>query len=132
LMRAARLLRAPSVLLSVGLAVCFLLSWLAGVVGLAPIVGAFAAGLIFEPAHYVAFTERGEQGLDDLVKPIGGLPVPVLFVLAGAPLIGPAIYSAVVVMIILTTLMTPPLLKWALERGSGPPAAIAADSRVGQ
>ena len=44
--------RRRGVLLATGLAFCFLLSWLANVIELAPIVGAFAAGLILEPVHY--------------------------------------------------------------------------------
>jgi len=48
---AARL-RGAGVLIGVSLAFCFLLSHLAGVAGLAPIVGAFAAGLILEPVHF--------------------------------------------------------------------------------
>jgi hypothetical protein len=31
--------------------------------------------------------------------------------------IGPATFGAVVIMVIVTTLVTPPLLKWALGRG---------------
>jgi Kef-type K+ transport system membrane component KefB len=52
LFAAASKLKARGVLLSVGLAFCFFLSWLANVIGLAPIVGAFAAGLVLEDAHF--------------------------------------------------------------------------------
>ena len=41
----ANWLRAQGMLLITALAICFAASWLADVVGLAPIVGAFAAGL---------------------------------------------------------------------------------------
>src|SRR5688572_1572485 len=41
-------LRARGALLATGLAFCFALSWLANAIGLAAIVGAFAAGLILE------------------------------------------------------------------------------------
>ena len=41
--------------------VCFGLSWLAGTLGLAPIVGAFAAGLVLESVHYRALRERDHQ-----------------------------------------------------------------------
>src|SRR6266568_2005278 len=71
------------VLLTMGLAFCFFLSWLAGAIGLAPIVGAFAAGLILEDVHYQGFVDRGEHGLEELVKPIGAFLVPVFFVLMG-------------------------------------------------
>jgi Kef-type K+ transport system membrane component KefB len=76
-------LRTRGVLLAVGLAFCFLLAWLASVVGLAPIVGAFAAGLILENVHYRSFVEKGEHGLVELVEPISSFLVPVFFVLMG-------------------------------------------------
>jgi Kef-type K+ transport system membrane component KefB len=41
-------LKARGVLLGVGLAFCFSLAWAASAIGLAPIVGAFAAGLILD------------------------------------------------------------------------------------
>ena len=37
-------------------------------------------------------------------------------VLAGTPIITPPLYSAIVVMVIVTTLVTPPALKWSLGR----------------
>jgi Kef-type K+ transport system membrane component KefB len=76
-------LRAHGVLLGFGLAFCFLLAWLAAVVGLAPIVGAFAAGLVLEDVHFRDFTSRGERTLEDLVHPISGFLVPIFFVLMG-------------------------------------------------
>ncbi len=184
-LRLAARLRARGALLATGLAICFLLSWLAGAIGLAPIVGAFAAGLILEDVHYEPFVGRGERGLEELVHPIAGFLVPIFFVRMGmltdlrsfarpgvlglalaltvAAVVGkqvcalgvgrginrlavgigmiprgevglifanvglalmvgaerivdPAIYSAVVVMVIVTTLMTPPALGWALRR----------------
>jgi Kef-type K+ transport system membrane component KefB len=48
----AATLRSGGVLLTVGLSFCFLLAWLANWIDLAPIVGAFAAGLILENVHY--------------------------------------------------------------------------------
>jgi Kef-type K+ transport system membrane component KefB len=179
-------LRARSVLLAAGLSFCFLLSWLAGKVGLAPIVGAFAAGLILEDLHYRDFVEKGEHSLEELIQPISAFLVPIFFVLMGmrtdlgsfaqpgvlglaaaltiAAVVGKqacsvgvigkgidrlsigigmiprgevglifaniglhltiqgeriidqAIFSAVVVMVIVTTLITPPALKWSLSR----------------
>jgi hypothetical protein len=32
------------------------------------------------------------------------------------PVVGPATFGAVVIMVIITTLVTPPLLKWSLGR----------------
>jgi Kef-type K+ transport system membrane component KefB len=76
-------LHSRGVLLALGLAVCFLLSWIANLVGLAPIVGAFAAGLILEDVHYRSFVDRGEHPLEDLIQPISGFLAPVFFVLMG-------------------------------------------------
>jgi Kef-type K+ transport system membrane component KefB len=76
-------LRARGVLLAIGLGWCFLLSWLAGLIGLAPIVGAFAAGLILENLHFRGFVERGEHPLEELIQPISGFLAPVFFVLMG-------------------------------------------------
>ena len=73
-------LRTRGVLLAAGLSFCFLLSWLASVVGLAPIVGAFSAGLILEDVHFRDFVDRGERPLEDLVRPISSFLVPIFFV----------------------------------------------------
>lgn len=182
-------LRARGVLLAAGLSFCFVLSWLAGKLGLAPIVGAFAAGLILEDLHYRKFADRGEGTLDNLVHPISSFLVPIFFVLMGmrtdlrsfmnlsilgtagaltlaailgkqacslgvftkgvnriavgigmiprgevglifaniglglsvmgAPVVDKSTFSTVVVMVIVTTLITPPALKWSLDRSSG-------------
>ena len=76
-------LRAHGVLLAVGLVICFLFSWLASAIGLAAIVGAFAAGLILDDVHYRDFAHRGEQGLEHLLEPIASLLVPFFFVQMG-------------------------------------------------
>lgn len=73
-------LKAQGVLLAVGLIFCFLMAYLANVIGLASLVGAFAAGLILEPCQYRPFTRRGEHPLEDLVRPISSLLVPIFFV----------------------------------------------------
>jgi Kef-type K+ transport system membrane component KefB len=83
LFQLASRLHAQGVLLALGLALCFLMSWLADVVGLAPIVGAFAAGLILEDVHHRRFVERGEHPLEDLIQPISGFLAPIFFVLMG-------------------------------------------------
>jgi Kef-type K+ transport system membrane component KefB len=181
-------LRGSWVLLVTALVFCFVLAWLASLVGLAPIVGAYAAGLILEPAVFRPFTERGEQELEEMVEPISAFLVPVFFVLMGmhvdlrsfarpevlglAGLLtlvavvgkqacslgayGPGLdrlsigigmiprgevglifanigmglsikgervidggtFSAVVIMVIVTTMVTPPALKWSLKRGA--------------
>lgn len=182
-------LKTPGVLLAWGLSFCFLLSWLADAIGLAPIVGAFAAGLVLEDAHYRDFKDRGEHGLEELVAPITAFLAPVFFVqmgmktdlrvfadsgvllLAGAitvaavlgkqvcafgaigkgidrltiglgmiprgevglifaniglgltvgneRVVDQSLFSAIVVMVVLTTLLTPPALKWSIFRKRG-------------
>ena len=184
-----RKLRGRGLLLTTALVFCFVLAYLASVVGLAPIVGAYAAGLVLEKVHYVSFTSGGEHPLEDLVRPIGTLLVPVFFVLMGmrvdlaaftrpeilglaglltvaavlgkqacafagfGPRLDPLVigigmiprgevglifanlglaltlhgerivdqrvYSAVVIMVVMSTLVTPPALKWAFARGRG-------------
>lgn len=179
-------LKTQGVLLATALAFCFLLSWLANRIELAPIVGAFAAGLILEKAHYRNLVDREQHELEELVHPIAALLVPVFFVLMGmrtdlasfgqkgvltlaaaltiAAIIGKqacslgvlgkgidrlsvgvgmiprgevglifaniglglkiggerilteSTFSAIVVMVIVTTLVTPPALKWSLTR----------------
>jgi Kef-type K+ transport system membrane component KefB len=63
---------------------------------------------------------RGEVGL--IFAGIGTT----LFV-AGERVISPPTYSAVVVMVIITTLFTPPLLKWSLMRKSSSLATAEAE-----
>ncbi len=179
-------LKARMVLLAFGLGFCFALAWLADFIGLAPIVGAFAAGLILEDVHFKDFKDKEPQTLEELVHPISYFLVPVFFVLMGmrtdleafaAPgvlglaaalcvvaiigklvsgigargkgidrlsvgvgmiprgevglifasigtqltvkgeaVVDPRIFSAVVLMVIVTTMVTPPVLKWSLNR----------------
>ncbi|OYV72902.1 MAG: hypothetical protein B7Z74_04765 [Deltaproteobacteria bacterium 21-66-5] len=183
---AARL-RGRGVLLATALVFCFVLAYLASAIGLAPIVGAYAAGLVLEDVHWKEFARRGEQRLQDMVQPIASFLVPVFFVLMGMRvqlqafgqtgvltlallltlaaiagkqacalgalgrgmdrlsvgigmiprgevglifasiglgltlhgerIVDQGVYSAVVIMVIVTTLVTPPALKWSLERG---------------
>jgi hypothetical protein len=44
----------------------------------------------------------------------------------GKPILGPGEFAAIVAMVLLTTLVTPPLLRWRLGR-RGPAAGVAAD-----
>jgi Kef-type K+ transport system membrane component KefB len=175
-----------SVLLALGLVWCFLLAWLASVIGLAPIVGAFAAGLLLEDQHDRDVAEGNGPTLHGLIDPLVSFLVPVFFVLmgirtdlsvfaepgvaglaaaltvaaivgkllcsfgvigegldrvsvgigmiprgevglifanigltliiAGRPVVTQSVFSAVVVMVILTTVIAPPALKWSFER----------------
>ena len=62
-------LNVHGMLLATSLCFCFLLAYLASRIELAPIVGAFAAGLILDPVHYRDFRERGEHSIEELVAP---------------------------------------------------------------
>ena len=76
-------LQVPGVLLGLCLCFCFIVSAISGFVGLAPIVGAFAAGIVLEEVHYHPFRERGERKVEELLFPITTLIVPVFFVMMG-------------------------------------------------
>jgi Kef-type K+ transport system membrane component KefB len=173
------LFRTAGMMVVSSLVLCFLLSWLADAVGLATIVGAFAAGLVLEEVHFKGFKE--EARLDQLIRPISTLFVPIFFVLMGIQvrleafndpgivvlalgltvaavmgkqacgwgviekgidrtsigvgmiprgevglifaaigkalnIVDGAIYSAIVFMVLFTTLVTPPVLKMTLAR----------------
>ncbi len=84
LFSSAARLKGAGVLIGISLAFCFLLSYLAGAAGLAPIVGAFAAGLILEPVHFRKFGERGIHHLEEALQPLVELLAPVFFVQMGA------------------------------------------------
>jgi Kef-type K+ transport system membrane component KefB len=184
-------LKGQGVLLSVALAFCFGLAYLAGKAGLAPIVGAFAAGLVLDEVHYRELRARhpGSHDMRELLQPIAAFLVPVFFVLmgirvdlaafgqsgvlgfagvltlvavlgkqacslgvvekgcdrlavglgmiprgevglifasigatltiAGERVVDGAVFSAVVVMVAMTTLVTPPLLVWRLRALDG-------------
>jgi Kef-type K+ transport system membrane component KefB len=191
LFRGVGYLESRGVLLASAIAFCFFLAWVAGLVGLAPIVGAFAAGLVLDEAHFETFNERGEKNLAELIAPLSTVLVPIFFVLMGLkvdlralarldvlgfaatltlvailgkqvcslatiekginrlaiglgmiprgevglifagigatltlpnaqginePVIGSATFAAVVIMVIITTLVTPPFLKWSMAK----------------
>jgi Kef-type K+ transport system membrane component KefB len=81
--RGASHLRTNGVLLALGLSFCFFLSWAADAVGLAPLVGAFAAGLVLDESHSAHFVARGERSLAELLRPLSGFLVPIFFVVMG-------------------------------------------------
>jgi Kef-type K+ transport system membrane component KefB len=83
LLRGAGRLESRGVLLTLAISFCLLLSWAAAKVGLAPIVGAFAAGLILDEVHYKPAGGRKERDLHDLLQPVSTVLVPIFFVLMG-------------------------------------------------
>jgi Kef-type K+ transport system membrane component KefB len=190
--RAASRLHGEGLLLTMALVFCFAMAWLAARAGLAPIIGAFAAGLVLEEVHYADLLarEKHARSLNELLEPIAGFLVPLFFVLvglrvdlrvfartdvmffaavltlaavagkqlcslgvlergadrlavglgmiprgevglifagigsglmlSGQRVVDDAVFSAVVVMVVLTTLCTPPLLAWRLGRRTAP------------
>lgn len=82
MLRFGEKLRVRGVPLVSAVSFCFLLSGLAGLMGLAPIVGAFAAGLVLEEADYEAYHAK-EPPLDEYIRPMTMIFVPVFFVMMG-------------------------------------------------
>jgi Kef-type K+ transport system membrane component KefB len=203
-LRGAGRFETRGVLLTLAISFCLFLAWAASKVELAPIVGAFAAGLILDQVHYRPKGGRTERDLNDLLQPVSTVLVPIFFVLMGLkvdlrlfargdilgfavvltvaaivgkqvcglavldrgvnrvavglgmiprgevglifagigatlilptaagvnePVIGAATFGAVVIMVIITTLVTPPSLKWSLGRK---PRAARSKARVRQ
>ena len=62
---------------------CFSLAGLADVMGLAPIVGAFVAGLVLNQGHYEGYSQMRAEKFQEIVSPISSILVPVFFVLMG-------------------------------------------------
>jgi Kef-type K+ transport system membrane component KefB len=84
LFRAANRFRVEEVLLPISLAFAFLMAWGGGHAGLAPIVGAYAAGLILEPTHIELLEEREAKSLESLIHPLVTSLTPLFFVVMGA------------------------------------------------
>jgi Kef-type K+ transport system membrane component KefB len=194
--RGAGKLEGRGVLLALAVSICFVLSWAAAGIGLAAIVGAFAAGLLLEETHIERMPGRSKHDLHELLTPLTTILVPIFFVLMGLkvdlsefgrldilgfaavltlaavigkqvcslavidrgvnrlavgfgmiprgevglifagigatlmlpnaagvpePVINRSTFAAVVIMVIVTTLITPPLLKWSLARDASAP-----------
>jgi Kef-type K+ transport system membrane component KefB len=83
LFRRALALQTQGVVLALSLGMCFGLAYLALLAGLAPIVGAFAAGLVLEDVHFEGQLQRGEPPLHHSLEPLIALFVPVFFVRMG-------------------------------------------------
>jgi Kef-type K+ transport system membrane component KefB len=83
LFRSALALRSAGVVQALALSLCFGLAYVAVQAGLAPIVGAFAAGLVLEDVHFQGLVERGERPLHESLETLTQLLVPVFFVRMG-------------------------------------------------
>jgi Kef-type K+ transport system membrane component KefB len=73
----------PELLLVVGVSVCFTLAFVAETIGLAAIVGAFAAGFVIDPYGDGMRSAAGTATLGELLHPITAIFVPLFFVLMG-------------------------------------------------
>jgi Kef-type K+ transport system membrane component KefB len=74
----------PETMLVFGLAACFALAYAAELIGLADIIGAFAAGLLLDPYGRGVRTREQDATLAELLHPLSSLFVPLFFVLMGA------------------------------------------------
>jgi Kef-type K+ transport system membrane component KefB len=74
----------PETMLVFGLVACFSLAYVAELIGLADIVGAFAAGLLLDPYGKGVRTREQDATLAELLHPLSALFVPLFFVLMGA------------------------------------------------
>ena len=73
----------PEAMLVVGLGLCFSLAYVAELIGLADIVGAFAAGILLDPYGQGVRTKQEGATLAELLHPLESLFVPLFFVLMG-------------------------------------------------
>jgi Kef-type K+ transport system membrane component KefB len=81
--RAASKLRTQDVLAAVAIGLCLLLAGVSGEAGLAPIVGAFAAGLILDEVHVRPFGKTSAHDLTEIIGPIVAVVAPIFFVRTG-------------------------------------------------
>jgi len=83
LFRQAAKTRMKGMLFSLSLAFCFLLSYLATLIDMAAIVGAFAAGLVLEGIPFEEYLHEEERSLEDLLHPVSAFLVPLFFIQMG-------------------------------------------------
>lgn len=83
LFKMASHLRSGGVLAAVAIGLCLLLAGASAAAGLAPIVGAFAAGLILDEVHVRPFGKHSKHDLAPLVAPIVSFMAPIFFVRTG-------------------------------------------------
>jgi Kef-type K+ transport system membrane component KefB len=75
--------KTKGMLFTFALAFCFLLSYLSTLIGLAAIVGAFAAGLILEGVPFQEFLHEDERSPEDMLHPLSTFLVPLFFLNMG-------------------------------------------------
>lgn len=76
-------LHGKGLLLATALLLCFGFSYLGSFAGLAPLVGAFCAGLVLDEVRYRDLMPSEERTLPELVEPISSFLVPLFFVGVG-------------------------------------------------
>lgn len=81
--RVAATLRGEHVLGALSIAFCVLLASASATAGLAPIVGAYAAGLLLDDVSVRPFGQGGLKHVEDFVAPIAAVFAPVFFVRTG-------------------------------------------------
>ncbi len=81
--RFASKLQTQDVLAGVAIGLCLLLAGISGAAGLAPIVGAFAAGLILDEVHVRPFGRKSAHDLTEIIGPIVAVMAPIFFVRTG-------------------------------------------------
>jgi len=80
-MRIIKKVEVRGVKLTVAIATAFLFALIAEEMGLAPIIGAFAAGLILDDIHFEGFNEK--RRLEEMLGPLSDFLVPIFFVVIG-------------------------------------------------
>ena len=73
----------PDIILVLGLSLCFILAYASELIGLAGIIGAFAAGLMLDPYGRGVRAREEEAALSELMHPLSALFVPLFFILMG-------------------------------------------------
>lgn len=71
----------PTLIPIVSLLFCALMSYFASIAGLAPIVGAFAAGLLLDPLHFQGLGTK--TSVQDYIRPLSSFLIPLFFVVTG-------------------------------------------------
>jgi Kef-type K+ transport system membrane component KefB len=83
IIRIAARSKRPETIVVVGLTLCFSLAYAAELIGLADIIGAFAAGILLDPYGQGVRPRQETATLAELLHPISALFVPLFFVLMG-------------------------------------------------
>ncbi len=99
LYRWAARLELSGMLLTLSLTLCFAFAYLSRRFGLAPLVGAFAAGLILEPEHSLIFKSQERGRLEHLLLPLSTLFVPIFFLHMGMQVDLRALFSAMAIVV---------------------------------